>query len=174
MRPPSWPRSLCEGQPEKRSAQSVAGRRLQQSVHVHKPSLLILTLFVVLGSQVPHWPCDRWASLCHPLPRALSGAGTAKGCSVVTSHGSELRGAQTKTTQPFLEKRVMGRHVLEAPGARPRVGWTRKGSTRVILVCFSAPLGQGLAPSHPQTPLLSCCSGGDWHSRSEYLRVPDD
>lgn len=93
---------------------------------------------------------------------------------MVTSHGSELRGAQTKTTQPFLEKRVMGCHVLEAPGARPRVGWTRKGSTRVILVCFSAPLGQGLAPSHPQTPLLSCCAGGDWHSRSEYLRVPDD
>lgn len=31
------------------------------------------------------WTRDLWASLCHPLPRPLSGARTAKGGSVVTS-----------------------------------------------------------------------------------------
>lgn len=61
----------------------------------------VLTFFIFLDLAVftlPDftWPCDLWASLCHPLPRALSGAGTAKGCSVVTSHSTELRGVQPK------------------------------------------------------------------------------
>lgn len=48
------------------------------------------------------WPCDLWASLCHPLPRVLSGAGTAKGCSVVTSHGTEFQGSILNHEEPVL------------------------------------------------------------------------
>lgn len=41
--------------------------------------------FSVFGLVNSAWTCDLWASLCHPLPRPLSEARTAKGGSVVTS-----------------------------------------------------------------------------------------
>lgn len=51
-------------------------------------------VFSLLGVAHPHcMPCDLWASLCHPLPGALSGAGTAKGCLVVTRRGIEVLGS---------------------------------------------------------------------------------
>ena len=50
----------------------------------------VLAMCVFTLPSLP-WPCDLWASLCHPLPRVLSGAGTAKGCSVVTSHSTEFQ-----------------------------------------------------------------------------------
>lgn len=71
---------LC-GQPQMPRVQSAAVLRIRL---VDKSVGLVLR-FRNFGLVSSAWTCDLWASLCHPLPRPLSGARTAKGGSVVTS-----------------------------------------------------------------------------------------
>lgn len=97
------------------------------------------------------WLCDVWASLCHPLPRVLSRAGTAKGGSVVTLCSTELPGVQPRPgrsgfTLSHLEKKVV-LPLYSGKSKTPSLAYGR--DLKVISVHSLGSLGEGLAQSRP-------------------------
>ena len=77
-----------------------------------------------------HSSCDLWVSLCHPMPGVPHKAGTAKGCSAVTTHFWAQTPGLHAMSHPIMSHPVMSRH--SGP----------KSTSAVCDNCWSEPVGR--------------------------------